>query len=135
MKSLPQLRRILSLASTVLVFAVVLGALALQSPSPDALSARADAGKDDTRHNWPLFGGSASRDLVNLAEKDMPTQWEVRKGKEKNVKWSTQLGDKAYGGPIVAGGKIYVGTNNGRPRNPEIKGDKGIVMCFRESDG
>jgi outer membrane protein assembly factor BamB len=135
MKSLPQLRRVFSLAGTVLVFSVVLGALALQSPPRDASSALADAGKDDARHSWPLFGGSVSRDLVNLVEKDMPTSWDVKKGKEKNIKWSTQLGDKAYGGPIVAGGKIYVGTNNGRPRNPEIKGDKGIVMCFRESDG
>jgi outer membrane protein assembly factor BamB len=36
---------------------------------------------------------------------------------------------------VVAGGKIYVGTNNARPRNPKITGDKGILMCFRASDG
>src|SRR5262249_33762223 len=29
----------------------------------------------------------------------------------------------------------FSGTNNGKPRNPEVKGDKGILMCFRESDG
>ena len=38
-------------------------------------------------------------------------------------------------GPVIAGGKIFVGTNNERPRDPSIKGDKGILMCFRESDG
>ena len=30
---------------------------------------------------------------------------------------------------------MFVGTNNANPRNPEITGDKGILMCFRESDG
>jgi outer membrane protein assembly factor BamB len=35
----------------------------------------------------------------------------------------------------VADGKIFLGTNNENPRNPEIKGDKGVLMCFRESDG
>ncbi len=133
MKSLPQLRRVFSLAGTVLVFAAVLVVLALQAPSRNA-SVQADAGKEDARRNWPLFGGSVSRDLVNLAEKDMPTQWQVGK-KEKNIKWSVRLGNKAYGGPIVAGGKIYVGTNNGGRRDPNVKGDKGIMMCFRESDG
>jgi outer membrane protein assembly factor BamB len=134
MKSLPNVRRLLSLAGTVLVFVVVLG-LALQSPTPDASALKADAGKDDTRRDWPLFGGTISRDLVNLVEKDMPTSWSVKKGQEKNVKWSEPLGDKAYGGPIVAGGKIYIGTNNNKPRNPAIKGDKGILMCFEEATG
>src|SRR5262249_11022327 len=31
--------------------------------------------------------------------------------------------------------KIFVGTNNSNPRNPKITGDKGVIMCFRESDG
>jgi outer membrane protein assembly factor BamB len=133
MKSLPTLRRWLSLTGTVLVFAAVLGALALQSRNSE--SVQADAGKSDAQHDWPLFGGSLSRNLVNVKEKDIPVKWSVKKGAEQNVKWSTTLGNKAYGGPIVAGGKIFIGTNNQVPRNPEIKGDKGVLMCFRESDG
>ena len=35
----------------------------------------------------------------------------------------------------MADGKIFLGTNNGNPRNPEITGDKGVLMCLRESDG
>ena len=134
MNSLSNVRRLVSLAGTVLVFAAVLGALALQSSSPES-KLKADAGKGDERHNWPLFGGTVERNLVNLVEKDIPTKWDVKKG--QNIKWSVNLGDKAYGGPIVAGGKIYVGTNNNGepPRDPSIKGDKGILMCFRESDG
>src|SRR5262249_17430833 len=50
--------------------------------------------------------------------------------------WSVPLGmHHAYGGPVVAGGKVFIGTNNDRPRDPAIKGDKGVLMCFRESDG
>src|SRR5262249_28572432 len=41
----------------------------------------------------------------------------------------------AYGGPVVAGGKIFIGTNNNNPRDPAIKGDKGIIMCFDEKTG
>jgi outer membrane protein assembly factor BamB len=36
---------------------------------------------------------------------------------------------------VVASGKIFLGTNNGNPRNPEITGDRGVLMCLRESDG
>mgnify|MGYP003291044157 CR=1 FL=1 len=36
---------------------------------------------------------------------------------------------------VVAGGMVFVGTNNESLRDPKITGDKGIVMAFRESDG
>jgi outer membrane protein assembly factor BamB len=132
MKSLSNVRHVLSLVGTVLIFAVVLGVVALQSSSPSP-SAKADADKGEARHSWPLYGGSLSRDLVNVVEKDIPTTWDVDGG--KNIKWSVDLGDKAYGGPIVAGGRIFIGTNNANPRDKTIKGDKGVLMCFNESDG
>ena len=59
----------------------------------------------------------------------------IEEGGRKNIKWAQDLGSKAYGGPVVADGKIFVGTNNANPRNPKIKGDKGILLCFRQSDG
>ena len=83
----------------------------------------------------PMLGGTIERNLVNLQEKGIPDDFSVKKDKEKHVKWSLQLGSSSYGGPVIAGGKIFVGTNNKVPRDPAIKGDKGIVMCFRESDG
>jgi outer membrane protein assembly factor BamB len=129
MKSNRVLRRWLSLAATFAVFATVLGLLAMRGPARD------EAGKKDDHRAWPLFGGSVARDLVNLVDKDIPVSWDVRKGMEKNVKWSVPLGSKAYGGPTVSGGKIFIGTNNNTPRDPSIKGDKGVLMCFRESDG
>ncbi len=47
----------------------------------------------------------------------------------------SQLGSQSFGNPVVAGGKIFVGTNNQSQRQPKVKGDKGVVMCFREADG
>src|SRR5262249_33250766 len=42
---------------------------------------------------------------------------------------------KAMGGPIVADGRVFIGTNNSNPRDPRIKGDKGVIMCFDERTG
>jgi outer membrane protein assembly factor BamB len=131
MKSLSNYRNVLALSATALIFAVVIGVVALQS-SPDAASAKADA-KEDGRHNWPMYGGTLSRDLVNTIDKKLPTTWDVSSG--DNIKWSVDLGNKAYGGPIVAGGRIYIGTNNENPRDKAITGDKGVLMCFNEADG
>jgi outer membrane protein assembly factor BamB len=89
------------------------------------------AGKSDCL----LFGGSPQRNLVNLVDKNVPIEWSIEEGKEKNIKWIATLGDKSYGGPLVANGKIYVGTNNGNPRDPKIKGHKAILMALNEADG
>jgi outer membrane protein assembly factor BamB len=51
------------------------------------------------------------------------------------VKWVAELGTQTYGNPVVAGGQVYVGTNNALERNPKEDGDRGVLMCFRESDG
>jgi outer membrane protein assembly factor BamB len=100
----------------------------------DAKKEQPGAGNGGTR-SWAMFGGSPSRNMVNLVEKDLPTEWSAKEGERKNVKWVADLGSVAYGGPTVAGGKVFVGTNNMKPRNPKIGGDKGVLMCFRESDG
>lgn len=81
----------------------------------------------------PLFGGSPARNMANFVDKNIPTEWEPE-GKE-NIKWVVNLGSKAYGGPVIAGGKVFVGTNNATPRDPKIKGVKMNLMCFAEADG
>lgn len=89
-----------------------------------------------TKSDMLMFGGTPSRNLVNLIDQNILDDFAVKpKGKEKNVKWVATLGNKAYGGPVIAGGRVFVGTNNEKPRDPAIKGDMGVVMCFRESDG
>jgi outer membrane protein assembly factor BamB len=89
----------------------------------------------DGKIDWPMFGGSPARNMVNPFGGRVPTTWSVEENKFKNVKLVIDLGTKAHGGPVVSGGLIFVGTNNGNPRNPAVKGDKGVLMCFHESDG
>ncbi|MSQ96204.1 MAG: hypothetical protein EXR98_16850 [Gemmataceae bacterium] len=87
----------------------------------------------------PMFGGSPQRNMVNTIDKNTPTAWIVgdreKKVKPVNIKWVAELGDKSYGGPVIADGQIYVGTNNRYPRDKNVKGPKAILMCFREADG
>ncbi len=105
-------------------------------PAPAAPAPKATAvSSKPTLTSWPMFGGTPARNMVNEVDTGIPITWNSTPGSEKNIKWSADLGSKAYGGPIVSGGHIYVGTNNEHPRNPEIKGDKGVLMCFNEADG
>ena len=82
--------------------------------------------------DWPMWGGTPDRNMVSIM-KGIPTTWDVKT--KKNVKWMAQLGSQSYGNPVVAGGQVYVGTNNELVRNPKERGDRGVLMCFRESDG
>ena len=79
-----------------------------------------------------MWGGTPQRNLVS-ASKNLADSWDVKSG--RNIKWKAEIGTTSYGNPVVAGGKIFLGTNNGNPRNTDIQGDRGVLMCFRESDG
>ena len=92
------------------------------------VSSYSDPGSGD----WPMWGGTPDRNMVS-SMKGLPTTWDVKT--KKNVKWVAELGSQAYGNPVVAGGMIFLGTNNEGPRDPNVKGDKGVLMAFRESDG
>src|SRR5215469_18574006 len=76
----------------------------------------------------PQWGQRFSRNMVS-DEKGLPDSF------AGSVKLSTALGDQSYGTPIVAGGKVLISTNNERPRDPRHQGDRGVLMCFDESDG
>jgi outer membrane protein assembly factor BamB len=82
--------------------------------------------------DWPMWGGSAERNMVSHM-KGLPTTWDVKTG--KNVKWVAKLGSQTYGNPVVGSGIVLVGTNNELVRDPKQPGDRGVVMAFRESDG
>ena len=86
----------------------------------------------DPGPEWPMWGGTPDRNMVS-SMKGLPTEWDLKS--KKNVKWMAELGSQTYGNPVVAGGYVLVGTNNEAMKDPNIKGDKGIVMAFRESDG
>jgi outer membrane protein assembly factor BamB len=141
MRAYPTLRRAVALAAALLVFAAVLTAVAWSNRAHDESNRPRNSVAADAQ-TWPLWGGSVNRNMVNPFDKDMPTSWSVEEGAEKHIKWFTDLGDRAYGGPVIGDGKVFVGTNNKHPRNPRDRDkitheplDKGIVMCFRESDG
>ncbi|MBJ7302951.1 MAG: PQQ-binding-like beta-propeller repeat protein [Gemmataceae bacterium] len=84
---------------------------------------------------WPFLGGSVERNQSNPFEKNIPAAWSIKKDARKNVKWAAEMGTVSYGGPTIADGKIFVGTNNERPRDPKAMGDRGVIMCFNEADG
>ncbi|MGI8978060.1 MAG: PQQ-binding-like beta-propeller repeat protein [Pirellulaceae bacterium] len=55
----------------------------------------------------------------------------------RNIKWIADLGSQTYGTPVIADGRVFVGTNNSRgylKRYPDDI-DLGCVLCFREQDG
>jgi outer membrane protein assembly factor BamB len=131
------MRRLFAGLLTLAILAGVVTVVALSGgkSDPQALEA-ADARARD----WPLFGGTVQRNMVNTTDKDVPTSWNVRT--KQNVKWMAELGSKAYGGPIIKGGKIFIGTNNDRPRNKRDTDpatgdpiDRGVLMCFDEATG
>ncbi len=81
--------------------------------------------------DWPLLGGSADRNMVS-ATTGLATSW----GEDgTNVLWSADLGDQTYSNPAVGGDWVIVGTNNGKPRDAAVEGDKGILMAFSRKDG
>lgn len=85
-------------------------------------------------NDWPQWAGSPLRNSVSN-EPNIPVEWDVTTG--KNVRWSMPLGSETYGNPVVANGKVYVGTNNGAgylSRYPSDV-DLGVLVCFDEKDG
>ncbi|HSF39636.1 MAG TPA: PQQ-binding-like beta-propeller repeat protein [Thermoanaerobaculia bacterium] len=79
-----------------------------------------------------MLGGIPSRNPVS-AEKNLPSSFDPATG--RNVKWMAELGNEAYAGPVVAGGRVFAGTNNELPRDPGAVGDRGVLMAFSAADG
>jgi PQQ-like domain len=82
--------------------------------------------------DWPMWGGAPDRNMASSMQA-VPASWDIGTG--KNVKWVAKLGSQTYGNPVVAGGQVYVGTNNSLGIDPQETGDRGVLMCFRASDG
>src|SRR4051794_27465995 len=126
--------------------------LSLGTTESTAQPPKADAPKGGPSDHV-MFGGTHDRNMVNLQDKGLklPTaipKWdneeEIKKWSAEWVLWKADLGSRSYSGPIIAGGKVFVGTNNERPRNPrdsqkdagEIKPiDKCCLYCFDEKSG
>ena len=48
--------------------------------------------------DWPMWGGTPSRNMVSAAT-GLPDKWDVKA--KTNVKWVAELGSQAYGNPVV----------------------------------
>jgi outer membrane protein assembly factor BamB len=108
------------------------------------LAAAAAAAAPVRAADWPMWGRDPSRNMVS-PETGLPERFEPGKlradGEEldpatrKGVKWVARLGTQTYGNPVVAGGRVYVGTNNDKPRDPRHTGDRGVLLCLDEATG
>lgn len=79
-----------------------------------------------------MLGGRPDRNMVS-SETGLPTEW-AAEGKipAKNIKWVAELGDVTYGAPVIAAGRVFIGTNHHDPSG-EVK--RGVLKCFSEKDG
>ena len=80
----------------------------------------------------PQWGRQFTRNMVS-PETGLPDRFDLAGG--ENVKWSASLGTESYSPPVIAGGKVFVGANNGRPRDPRHQGNRGVFLCLDEADG
>ncbi|HUD46259.1 MAG TPA: PQQ-binding-like beta-propeller repeat protein [Candidatus Baltobacteraceae bacterium] len=100
--------------------------------------------------DWPRWGGpDPGRDMYS-PETGLPDhfttttngQIDFKPGTDEadlhnvpNAKWVVKVGSQSYGNVVVAGGKVFIGTNNENPRDPQHQGDRSILMCFDEKTG
>ncbi|MCA9262966.1 MAG: PQQ-binding-like beta-propeller repeat protein [Planctomycetales bacterium] len=109
------------------------------NPEPDTAAAEepaAESGASQLVGDWPMWGGSVHRNMVNGSTGlsfDFEPSAEPQGG--KHVLWTARLGSQTYANPVVVNGKVYVGTNNGGEYRPQHKGDRGCVLCFDTKTG
>ncbi|MCD0458076.1 PQQ-binding-like beta-propeller repeat protein [Roseiconus lacunae] len=96
--------------------------------------------------DWPQWGGSRFKNNVPGVT-GLPQEWNIGKfdrrsgewdsSKATNIAWYANLGSQTYGNPVVADGRVYVGTNNGaghlKRYPPQV--DLGCLLAFSEKDG
>ncbi len=91
-----------------------------------------EAGRAAATEDWPMWGGTPDRNMISSMT-GVPTDWDTGSG--ENVKWEAALGSQTYGNPVVAGGSVFVGTNNEALYDPEMPGDAGVLLAFDEASG
>jgi outer membrane protein assembly factor BamB len=105
------------------------------------------ASKSELTGDWPQWAGDSARNNVAVG-KGVPTEWDTgkidrktgvwdRSSASKNVLWVARVGSQTYGNPVVAEGRLFVGTNNGAgylSRYPATD-DLGVMLAFDTKDG
>ncbi len=82
--------------------------------------------------DWPMWGGDPSRNMVS-SESGIPRTWDLKT--MEHVKWRAEIGSQSHGNPVVAAGKVFLGTNNELLRDAAYGGDRGVLMAFDEQTG
>ncbi|MGL4942151.1 MAG: PQQ-binding-like beta-propeller repeat protein [Thermoguttaceae bacterium] len=93
----------------------------------------------------PQWGEMASGNLASR-EVGLPASFdagqrnsqtgEVDPATTRNVRWTAKIGPVCYGTPVVAEGRVLVGTNETAFANrPELAGDRGVLQCRDEKTG
>lgn len=86
------------------------------------------------KYDWPQWGGTAHRN--NTPEgRDIPSEWNLETG--ENILWAAPLGSQTYGNPVIANGKVFVGSNNTHAylKRYPAKIDLGVLLAFEEKTG
>lgn len=79
-----------------------------------------------------MWGNTPSRNMVS-PERGLPARFDPGAG--LHVRWTAKLGTESHSSPVVANGRVLIGTNNGDPKDPRHQGDRGVLMCLDEKDG
>ena len=94
---------------------------------------------------WRQWGGSDARAFAS-AETGLPAVFapgvianmngRMVTSAAVNVKWTAPLGNQTYGNPTVAGGRVFVGANDAKLKDPRLqKTGGGLLLCFDEATG
>ena len=79
----PNLRRFLAVLATAGIFTAVMVVVSCSGTNgvavPEEKKDKEEKKATDS-HDWPMYGGTPQRNMVNLTEKDMPTTWDPDKG-------------------------------------------------------
>ncbi|GHT26454.1 hypothetical protein FACS18942_03940 [Planctomycetales bacterium] len=89
---------------------------------------------------WGIdFGNNRISKETNLPESFNPgkknPEGDGITGTSPNVKWIARIGSRTYTPPIVADGKVFLGTNNDAKFDPSFEGDAGVLLCLDEKTG
>jgi outer membrane protein assembly factor BamB len=95
--------------------------------------------------DWPQFGGDNDRNMTS-EEKNLPASFMPGKKRSdgsgidmqttKNVKWVARLGTENYSGPVISGGKVFIGANDVNLNDPRYKPTGGgVLLCLDEATG
>lgn len=96
--------------------------------------------------DWPQWGGTRLKNNTPDV-KGLPKTWDIGrfdrrtgewdKSQAENIAWYSNLGSQTYGNPVVADGRVFVGTNNGaghlKRYPPQV--DLGCLLAFDETNG